>query len=66
MQKRHKITITLTDAEIEQVIDEMVADTYAWAVKNRPRLVHLAAYAKKGRIRTKNTRRIIREFLREG
>lgn len=65
MQTKNTITLTVDAAAIEQVIDETVADTFAWACKNRPRLVHLAGH-KKARIRQKNVRRIIREFLREG
>ena len=38
----------------------------AWAIKNRPRLVHLAGWAKKRKDRRKNLRRIIREFIKEG
>lgn len=36
-----------------------------WAIKNRPRLLHLAGYAKKRKDRRKNLRRIIREFCKE-
>ena len=36
-----------------------------WAVRNRPRLVHLASYAKKATARHKNARRIVREFLQD-
>lgn len=36
-----------------------------WALNYRPRLAHLAVHAKRRRARKKNTRRIIREYLRE-
>lgn len=36
-----------------------------WAVKYRPKLWRLAVYAKTGRKRSKNARRILREFFEE-
>jgi hypothetical protein len=35
-----------------------------WATKNRPRLLHLAGWAKKRKDRRKNLRRIIREYIK--
>lgn len=37
----------------------------AWAVQNRPKLWHLANYAKTYRKRRKNVHRILREFMQE-
>lgn len=36
-----------------------------WAVSNRPRLIHLALRSKKARVRKKNLRRIVREYIKE-
>ncbi len=36
-----------------------------WAMETRPKLLHLTTYAKTGRKRSKNARRILREFFEE-
>ena len=38
---------------------------YWWALRERPRLAHLMCFAKKPRVRKKNTIRIVREYLKE-
>lgn len=37
-----------------------------WALKNRPRLVHLSLHAKTARRRKKNRERIFEEYYKEG
>lgn len=59
---RGQITCTLT---VIQSVAAKALECYRWATQNRPHLVHLALHAKKGRARTKNRRRIIREFMEE-
>jgi hypothetical protein len=71
------VTTSLTqtfsfEAELEQLslpkLWRLTGDpalTTKWAKLNQPRLLHLAAFAKTGRARTKNLRRLIRLFVEE-
>lgn len=61
--------ITLEDVTFDPVplwrLTHDIRCVVHWAVKYRPKLLHLATYAKTGRKRRKNIRRILREFCEE-
>lgn len=53
---------------LRELFDPMRAfarECLGWAILNRPKLLHLAAYAKTARRRRKNSRRIVQEFIRD-
>ena len=61
--------ITLEDVTLDPVtlwrLTYDVRWVVRWAMETRPKLLHLATYAKTGRKRRKNIHRILREFCEE-
>lgn len=62
------IEMEMDPESMRELLDPMhifARECLRWAIWNRPKLLHLAAYAKTARCRKKNSRRIVREFIRE-